>query len=779
MHGRDRIALICCAATLGFCALAFGGAVRWAAIASTIGCLVTAAVYISSRRFETKRSPLLVLIGIAVGLTAVQLVPLPVPLAREVIAAKLELVAANAQAWGDPAPKAVMASYDPPATLVELAKLCGYAALAFAACRISTQRRGRRALAVIVVGTAMLVATVALGHAAFGAREIYGLFSSPAEPRLLSPIINDNHLASLMAMAVPIALGLGLTSAGLQRTAWLVSALVCAGLTLVTASRGGALGLLTGVVVTVALLLAQRRTSSGERPRRSVGREAIARFVIGGCVVLLVGLLTASQVFGELASTRMDEVRDSHSKFQVWVHAVDMLEDNHWLGIGRGAFEPAYTRWSEVGDSAYSHAENSYLQAAFDWGVPGALAIAFAAAIAVYAAARRWRQSPLEAGALGALASVAVHDLADFSLELPVVAMMVIVVFAILLPARVSSTDTENGRLQPIETRTRWLRSGLLVAAMVACALAASPLGQFARAEAATIGADPVVALERATIASARHPADYLLLGRAAQVLMELRDPRAAPVVMRALSVNPNHAGLHHLAAQLLVRSQHARQAKVEFALALRFATPEFVNQILDELDATFSGPDDAAEALPLDLAFAPRIVDALRGRRDGLELAYATRLALFNPDNPVTELMVAQAANRAARGDLAQPAAQMAYNQRPDAVSAIAFAQASALGGDPKGGIETLRQELASNHTRTPPEHVALLAAVADLELAAGNLEALARTLDELGAAVPDDVGRIDVHRRRVELDMRRGNTNQAAWERAQIEAIESRRGP
>ena len=744
---------------MGFAGLALGGAVRWAAIGSAAGGIAAAVPFLTSRRFATNRAPLLLLLGIAITLTALQLVPLPAIIAQVIASAKLELVADNARAWGSPEPAFVMASYDPPATLVELAKLCGYTAFAFAALRLASDKHSRRALAMIVVGTAVAIALVAVVHEAVGAREIYGTFVSPASSRLLSPIINDNHLASLMAMAVPVALGLAIVNADGHRLLWIGAALTCAGVVLTIASRGGAVGLGVGLAVGALVLLQQRRRSiTDHRPRRR--RWWLPGLVIATCAVVLLGALTANHLASELASTQLDELHSPRSKYQAWGHAVSMLQDHPWLGIGRGAFAQAFTRWTSVGDVAYSHVENSYLQTVVDWGVPGGVALSLVGALAVLARVRRWQQTPLEAGALGALASLAVHELADFSLELPVVAMVAIVLLAILGSPQLIDA-------KPSLARARWIRGGLLVAAAAVCVIAATPLGRTARASAGTIEGGPAERLALAAEAVELHPADYLLIGRAAQALMELGDPRAAGLVNRALFLNPNHSGLHVLAATVLIRAQRPEQAQTELALAVHFAPPEAVRDIVATVVATFPDPDQAAHALPLDPGDASRVVQALVALGQArTQVVYTQRVANLNPSDPTAQLLFARAAITAKQGELALPAARAAHTLQPDLVSLSVLADAMALAGDVAGAIATLRATLASG-LQTPADRATLLGAVADFELRDGALASAAATLDELSQIVADTPGRIALHLRRAVLHDRRGETSQAAWDR------------
>ena len=753
------------ASAIAASALALGGAVRWGALVGA-GLAVAAAIpYVTSRRTASHVSPLVLLVGVALALTALQLVPLPSPLVHLLAGEKLALVTDHARAWGEDAPAFVAASYDPPATLVELAKLCGNVAVAFVATRLASDRRGRQRLAMVAASAGVLVALVALVHEALGMTTIYGVFVSPVRTQLVSPLINENHLASLMAIAAPVSLGLAIAARGIPRGVWIGAALLTAAVALLSGSRGGALGLGLGLVVTaVTLLLQHRRTD--DRGRRAT-RAWIPLAVTAACVVTLLVALTASHLANELAATRLDEVYKTGSKYQIWGHALAMLGEHPWLGTGHGAFAQAFSRWSPVGQHAYSHAENSYVQTIVDWGVPGAVAIALATFAVLRAARRRWRESPIEAGAIGALSALAVHELADFSLELPVIALVAIVLLAILAPARLGTDKAEPART----LRARALRVGAIAAGAVICILAATSLGRPAVADAEAIAGTPTEQLAAARAATARHPADYLLMGRAAQALRDLGDARAVPVITRAIYLHPRHAGLHRIAATLLARSQHPSQAQAEFALALQYTAGD-IRPTLAEVLSTFPVASDAARALPLDATVAPRIVNVLQQKYPEVVLAYSQRLALLQPDERSFQILAAEAALTSKQGDLALLAARAADALKRDAESVSLVSRSLALTGDADGAMTMIRAALAGIHDEG---RVPLLLTLADLELEAGAVPSASATLDEVEKLATDRKWRISLHLRRATLHERKGETNQARWQRDLARKLQS----
>lgn len=763
MRSRDVAALVAIAVALTLTTLLLGGATRWAALVAVGLALATAVAHLGSRRTASRPGPLLLLVGLAAALTAVQLVPLPDMLAEVLVRPKLDLVRAHAAAFGEAPPTWCVASYDPPATLVELAKLAGYVALAWTAGRLAANRRARPWLAAAVVSAAAAAALVGLLHVAVGAHHLYGVFAVPPPDRVSSPLINDNHFASLTGLAAPLALGLALGWRGRLRAAALGAGLVLAAAALLSGSRGGALALAAGLGVTTVLLVLQRRagTDDGHRAPRSSAPAAI----IAGSLILLLGVVVTSDVTHELRATHLGELREAHSKYQVWSHALPLVGENRWLGVGKGAFETTYPRLAPVGDITFSHAENSYLQAVLDWGLPGAAALAVLVLLLGRAGLRRWRAGPLEAGALGSLTVIALHELVDFSLELPAVAMATICVAAVVAPPRIG-TDT-RARL---DRRTQLLRLGALAAAGVVLALAASPLGASASRDRAAI-ADARDRASAARRALARHPADGLAAGHAAQALFGRRDPRAVAVVGRALTLRPQHSGLHRLAGRMLATSQQPLQALVEYRLALAWCDDREATSILEEVIARFPDPADAARALPTERRQSWRLQLLLgyRGHTE-LALAYAARVLEREPDRDDAHLDLALAAARLGRPALALPHARRALQLAPSTLAALTLARAQAATDDRRGAITTLREAPPTKDARLATETVAELAAQLRL---VGDLEGARQTLVAALESVVDPALEASLRRHYADVEDALGNHHRATLERRRADEL------
>ncbi|HEY0986136.1 MAG TPA: hypothetical protein VGD80_03755, partial [Kofleriaceae bacterium] len=162
VRARDRISIAFGGAALLASVLMIGGALRWVqAIVAGLVALALAAQLASRRRFA-RISPLVVVLAIAVGLTAVQLIPLPPGLLEALNPHGNELRSDGAALAGT-APWHVI-SLDPAGTLRALAFLVTLLGVAVFGLRISGSERGRYLVLGGVAVTCGLAAAVTGFH---------------------------------------------------------------------------------------------------------------------------------------------------------------------------------------------------------------------------------------------------------------------------------------------------------------------------------------------------------------------------------------------------------------------------------------------------------------------------------------------------------------------------------------------------------------------------------------------------------------------------------------
>ena len=191
--------------------------------------------------------------------------------------------------------------------------------------------------------------------------------------RIYGPLGNPNLLAGYLLPIVPLAVVAMFRWRGLgQKVFSAVSGLLSATAVLYTYSRGGWLGLLAATAVLVFLLLLRGTAEWPPLWRRLVP----------------LGVLFAGGVLVVIAATQLEPIRtrvvslvagrgDSSNNFRinVWLAAVEMIQDRPWLGIGPGnnAFNSMYPLYQQPKFNALS-AYSVPLELMVEMGVPGLLA---------------------------------------------------------------------------------------------------------------------------------------------------------------------------------------------------------------------------------------------------------------------------------------------------------------------------------------------------------------------------------------------------------------------
>lgn len=629
MVRRDWLAAALLAAALATAIFAIGGATRWAqALTAAVAALALVPTF-TSRRVIESRSPLVVLLGLALVLTAIQLVPLPAGLIETVDPVGAALREQGGALVGI-SPSSTL-SLDVPGTLRAVAFFTILLAIAVVSVRLASSEGGRYRVLATVASLCGLTALISGIHELVGAHRLYGLYVPvQANPQLVGPLLSGNHMGCLMAIGAVIALGL--TTYRRQRSwlraAWLIVAAACAAAALATLSRGAALGLAAGTFVLIGVIVAQRVLVQ-DAPRRRRGSfftSSLPIGVVGVCAVIVVIYASAGGVADQLTRTQIDEINAPRSKFAAWRSAATLIEESPWVGVGRGAFEPAFTRVHAASAYAtYSHVENEYVQAVVDWGIPGACLLAIATGWFLLVAARRWRDGPLAGAALGALTVVLLQSNVDFGIELLGVAAPITAVAATLayVPLR-EGTTRQRGI-------ARAIRGVHLLALTGAAALLLSSATTTVEEDHAAIAHDPTITLARLRTSIERHPLDYYSYALAAAVMQRDGDRDAIRVLGHALALHPTHPSLHLTAARLLYNSGFVKQAAVEYAAALPATRDK--PKLLAEIAARFDVAT-AASAIPVEtgpFAAVTQMLDDL-GRGD-LAAAWVDHVLAMHPE--------------------------------------------------------------------------------------------------------------------------------------------------
>ncbi|MEK7705207.1 MAG: O-antigen ligase family protein, partial [Myxococcota bacterium] len=451
-------------------------------------------------------------------------------------------------------------SLDPAATAGEVAKILLYSLTLIAAARVLSNRGGTVALLRAIAASGVLIAVLGYVQMALDVHQPYGHFG-PMRPLYTATFVNLNHLAGFLGLTSLVALALVLRERGWQRWAWGAAAAVCGSGVFLSLSRGGILAFVLALVV-LAVLAAARHLG------RRLETATVLAVLLGTAGVAT--LFAYSRVVHELW-TLSDE--GTLLKAEIWRPLPSMLRDFPFLGIGRGAFATLYPHYKALPHTlTFTHLENEWLQLLVDFGPAVGIALLALLALSFARAVRQARERRWRLALVAALVFVALHNLMDFSLTLPAVALPA------LLLLLVGEWRAEAAPVaEQATSRLRWPRAAV-VATLATLLVAGSYL-----ATRYAIGADSerLAHVLRETrhakdLAAAgtpvmrRHPADYVLPLFVAEAMLERGGhPRAVlRLVNHGLYLAPWYYAGHELAGRALLALGAKRQAALEYRLA-------------------------------------------------------------------------------------------------------------------------------------------------------------------------------------------------------------------
>jgi O-antigen ligase len=577
--------------------LAFGAQHASVTCLLALPCVVLAMM--SARRLE--RLPAFVWWLLAlVGFTLLQVVPLPLSLLSVVAPHSADVWSGLSVLEGYRRTQGTI-SLDPGASALEALRWGMYAAVLSGAL-VARRTRSSSWLAQMLFLSALALAVVTLLHGLIDAERIYGIHRpSFAVGRFRrGPLLNSNNLSGYLNLGLAAGAGLWLSGRStLPRPLLGLGMLIILSIDLASGSRGGLV-----VLVLAALVLAvwYARAASPTQALRT-------RALVAG-TVMLVGFAGAFLLVGDSLLSEWVS-GDVKRKTAVWRWSLDLIRDNAWLGVGRGAFESAFGAYRQhLGHdwtSVFSHPENIVLQWATEWGVVVGVGSLIGCALLLMRAFMRGKRDALHVCLALGLAALVVQNLVDLSSEVPGVALAMMVAAAALL-------DRPKESATPASPRYMFL----VAAAAIGLVMVAFALGRHqVRPEREGVGAryraleldDPSArATFRAALTGAmsRHPAEayFPLLG--GLVAHRAGDQNALRWLDRALELGPGNGTTHLALAHVL----KARGADAQALLHLRLAVAH---------DATLQGQVAARAAVwaksldELELAFPEeRRVDLL-----------------------------------------------------------------------------------------------------------------------------------------------------------------------
>lgn len=705
--------------------LAIGAVHPQVIVAVCLALVVSAALaVVSAGGGRLELGPAFLLLAGLAAVTAIQLVPFP-PSLHAVLSEPSHAVWTGAFATAGRSPEWAPLTVAPVLTSIELLELLALVTV-FVLGVLWVREDGHRPLLTTIALVGLACALVAIVHRLLGLEEVYGLYA-PRETRGAwhsAPLLNTNHLAGLMVLCTPIAIGLGLDLEDRSRRAlWFVAAGVMGMVAVLSLSRGGiaALVLALGLLAILVIRAGARGTAESEH----------------SALWLVIGVLGAVAGGAYVAFEAVIEEYlqgDNTSKAAIWAAAWPMLMAYLPFGVGRGAFTDVFAAYDdELGARViYTHPENLVVQWIADWGVIGALGAA-ALVVGIVLVLVRGSRRAAKVGAMAGAAALVAHNLVDFSLEILGVSLVFVAAVAVLFHG--------HGRRR-VRFRLRldaWVAAAAAAIALLAAggsAIAAQrdlwggqldQLRQSAAAEA------PSFDEELARDAVLERPASFMVPYLAGAA--ELRSGAGTGLrwFERALELDPDY-GLSHLwIARSLAAAGRDPQSLLEYRMAARL-DPGLVRTVARETAARWPRAERLRAVLagePPQLELGDRVIAELT--RAGHEVEARELNAAVLERVPEYPPALERAARDALRAEDYDRARELAARISEDDVR-FPLVMADVESG--RGEAEAASQRIAAAISAYPAEEARLLGALTRHRERAGDLDGVREAYDQLEAA-------------------------------------------
>ncbi len=294
----------------------------------------------------------------------------------------------------------------PNAAIRETWKAAQYFALAAVAFTAWRNDPDERPIRYALLGAIVAVALAALVQEFAGAPSVLPA-GGRLIPRIAGPLEGPNQLAGFLGLALPFAIAFALGRKPL-RGEFIALGLGAAALIL-TFSRGGVAAAAVGAAIAVA--------GSPSAARRRLIPAAVVAAALTLAVLAVFRANADGVLFGHLFSA--EESADPGGvgrRSELWHAALVLWRARPWLGIGAGNFEYAV---GALVPGVRTHANNAYLQALVEGGIPLAAATIAALVTPLVLFARAVRAAPVMLGALASCSAFALHQLVDDLLFFP------------------------------------------------------------------------------------------------------------------------------------------------------------------------------------------------------------------------------------------------------------------------------------------------------------------------------------------------------------------------
>jgi O-antigen ligase len=247
--------------------------------------------------------------------------------------------------------------------------------------------------------------------------KLYWIVALPAGAAPFGPFVDCDHFAGFVELTVPLGLALLLFRSWRreQLTLLLLFTIVPIGALILSASRGGIIGLVLELSLLVLLSRAYRMGR-----KQLVAAAGIA--LIAGSFMMWLGVSKAIQRFEQLTHEGVSQ----ELRVSMYQDTARIIVDHPWVGTGLGTLVAVYPRYASFYNGlTVDHAHNDYLELLADTGILGGvcglafIGLLFWQGLASLQSARDSFARAKVAGSLAACVGLLLHSLVDFNLHIP------------------------------------------------------------------------------------------------------------------------------------------------------------------------------------------------------------------------------------------------------------------------------------------------------------------------------------------------------------------------
>jgi len=456
-------------ATLIFLPLPFGSVDEWAIFVFELLTLLLFALHLVGKRASLENNEhrnksssskiplfLKILLAIFLGITIIQLVPLPQPLLKIISPRSFEILNTLSSEGliesGTTGAKTL--SFSPNLSLYEVLKYICYFLFGFLVYKYVRTKKQIEIFVIVIFLSAIFQTFYGLGELFSGTERIFRYKKKWYLGSATGTFIHKNHFSGFLEMIFPISVGYLLAKANLfamkegltlkEKIVWfsqerlqksivigLIPVSIGIGIFFSRSRTGIFVFFITIFLMIIAVSLAggkkSERLSRGKRSRKIL--RAILLMILFS--VILIGIKPIIERFSLEALSK--EIRPIFYK-----NTMDLIKTFPLFGTGSGTYVYAYTMFEKIdAHMIVDHAHNDYLEFIAESGIIGGGALilfAFGAFIYIFA---KWMKrndyfvKGIVLGCLMGVLGILIHSLTDFNLRIPANAVYFVTFYAL------------------------------------------------------------------------------------------------------------------------------------------------------------------------------------------------------------------------------------------------------------------------------------------------------------------------------------------------------------